>query len=173
MQVCLEGQNFRIATASLPVEIQTSEMLNVPHPSCMHLHEFLYPLRLILGALQGKGSNQTFLDKVRQGHFLHTDPSTLFPLTLLSLLKSVRNAPQIPLSLPVDILEVIRCTKQMSNIVWKGVVLTRFSEHKSKWGKLLTLQNLIMLLFFSAIKGRVGFSSHLIWNVPLSYKITR
>ena len=51
MQVCLEGQNFRIATASLPVEIQTGEMLDVPHPSCVHLHEFLYPLRLILGTI--------------------------------------------------------------------------------------------------------------------------
>lgn len=79
MQVCLEGQNFRIATASLPVEIQTGEMLDVPHPSCVHLHEFLYPLRLILGTLQGKGSNQVFLDKVRLGHFLHTHPSILFP----------------------------------------------------------------------------------------------
>lgn len=64
MQVCLEGQNFWITTASLPVEVQTGEMLNVPHPSCVRLYEFLYPLGLILWALQGKWNNQIFVEEV-------------------------------------------------------------------------------------------------------------
>lgn len=54
MHVCLQCQNFWIAAAGLSEEIQTGEMFNVPHPSCVHLYKFFYPFRFILWALPWK-----------------------------------------------------------------------------------------------------------------------
>lgn len=54
MQVGLERQNFWIAAASLSEKVETGEMFNVSHPSCMHLYEVFYPSGLILWALRWK-----------------------------------------------------------------------------------------------------------------------
>lgn len=102
MQVCLEGQDFWIAPARLPVEVQTSEVLNVSHPSCVHLHEILYPLGLILRALQGKWSSQFFFfffwKRLSKWSFssltsAHTPKACCTGLTFLSLLNPCQKCP--------------------------------------------------------------------------------
>lgn len=165
MQVCLEGQDFWIAPARLPVEVQTSEVLNVSHPSCVHLHEILYPLGLILRALQGKWSSQFFFffsgRDYLNGHFPHsllrTHPKHVAPAWPSCLYWiPVRNAPTIPFS------AVKSCAEQMRNVAWRGVGLTGLSNHKTKLGILCGIQPFVFLLSHRT-SGRVESTAHLTW----------
>lgn len=84
MQVCLECKNFWIAAAGLSEEIQTGEMFNVPHPRCVHLHEFFYPFRLILGAIAAL----VIVGPVREDEGRHRERA----VTLVSRLSEIQAA---------------------------------------------------------------------------------
>lgn len=66
VHVGLEREDFSVATARSPVQVQACQELHVSHSGSVHLHQVLHPAGLLLRALQRrKASVQRNLGKIK------------------------------------------------------------------------------------------------------------